>query len=112
VLEPTDLRARFFTDLGFVNAAETGEIGQERFALLDQDVLVIMGVEKDAMLANPVFAQLPVVREGRTFYAGGFGSEFSGALGYGSPLSLPYALDIAVPALAAATDGDPASVAG
>jgi iron complex transport system substrate-binding protein len=112
VLEPTDLRARFFTDLGFEGAAETGEIGQERFGLLDQDVLVMMGVEKDAMLANPVFAQLAVVREGRTFYAGSFASEFSGALGFGSPLSLPYALDIAVPALAAATDGDPATPAG
>jgi iron complex transport system substrate-binding protein len=103
VLEPTDLRAQFFADLGFVNSTQTGEIAQEQFGLLDQDVLVLMGVEKDAMLANPVFAQVPVVRDGRTFYAGTFASEFSGALGFGSPLSLPYALDIAVPELRTAT---------
>jgi iron complex transport system substrate-binding protein len=33
-----------------------------------------------------------------------------GALGYGSPLSLPYLLDRVAPALAAAADGDPATV--
>jgi iron complex transport system substrate-binding protein len=109
VLEPTDLRARFFTDLGFVNSAHTGAVAQEQFGLLDQDVLVVMGVEKEAMLANPVFAQVPVVSENRTFYTGTFASEFNGALGFGSPLSLPYALDIAVPELAAATGAGPAS---
>jgi iron complex transport system substrate-binding protein len=31
------------------------------------------------------------------------------ALGFGSPLSLPYLLDTVVPALAAAADGDPAT---
>ena len=37
-----------------------------------------------------------------------FGTDdLMGALGYGSPLSLPYLLDQAAPALAAAADGDP-----
>ncbi|MHA6616378.1 iron-siderophore ABC transporter substrate-binding protein [Pseudonocardia sp. DLS-67] len=103
VLEPTDLRAQFFADLGFVGSTHTGAVSPEQYGLLDEDVLVLMGVEEDAMLGNPVFAQLPVVREGRTFYTGTFASEFNGALGYGSPLSLPYALDIAIPELATAT---------
>ena len=112
VLEPTDLRAQFFTALGFVNSSQTGQISQERFGLLDQDVLVLMGMEKEAMLANPVFAQLPVVREDRVFYAGTFASEFNGALGFGSPLSLPYALDIALPELAAATGAEEPATGG
>ena len=33
----------------------------------------------------------------------------SAALGFGSPLSLPFLLDEVVPALAAADDGDPAT---
>jgi iron complex transport system substrate-binding protein len=104
VLEPTDLRAQFFTDLGFVNSPRTGQISPEQYGLLDQDVLVLMGVEEEAMLAEPVFAQVPVVTQGRTFFTGTFASEFNGALGFGSPLSLPYALDIALPELAAVTE--------
>jgi iron complex transport system substrate-binding protein len=103
VLEPTDLRAQFFTDLGFVNSAHTGPISPEQYGLLDEDVLVVLGAEQASMESSPVFAQVPVVREGATFYTDAFTSEFNGALGFGSPLSLPYALDLAVPQLAAAT---------
>ena len=37
-------------------------------------------------------------------------TPFAGALGFGSPLSLPYALDVAVPALRSALDGTPADL--
>ncbi|OZM79757.1 ABC transporter substrate-binding protein [Pseudonocardia sp. MH-G8] len=107
VLEPTDLRAQFFTDLGFVNSTHTGAVSPEQFGVLDEDVLVVLGAEEDAMLANPVFAQVPVVSEGRTYFTGTFASEFNGALGFGSPLSLPYALEIAVPELSAVTEAVP-----
>ena len=36
--------------------------------------------------------------------------HFSGAIGYSSALSLPFLLEEAVPKLAAALDGDPATV--
>jgi iron complex transport system substrate-binding protein len=50
-----------------------------------------------------------VVRDGRVAYLGDFSTPSAGALGFGSPLSLPYALDIAVPALRSAVGGTPAS---
>jgi iron complex transport system substrate-binding protein len=102
VLEPTDLRAQFFTDLGFVGSTHTGAVSPEQYGLLDEDVLVLLGAEEASTLDNPVLAQLPVVTEGRTFSTGTFASEFNGALGFGSPLSLPHALEIALPELAAA----------
>ncbi|MHA6630049.1 iron-siderophore ABC transporter substrate-binding protein [Pseudonocardia sichuanensis] len=52
VLEGTDLRAQFFTDLGFVNSPDTGEISSERFGLLDKDVLVVLGADEETMLST------------------------------------------------------------
>ncbi|HEX7094320.1 MAG TPA: hypothetical protein VF183_00455 [Acidimicrobiales bacterium] len=59
-----------------------------------------------------MFNRLTVVRDGRTVFLGHFDGHFAAALGFGSPLSLPYALDIALPRLAAAADGDPATEVG
>jgi iron complex transport system substrate-binding protein len=42
-------------------------------------------------------------------YLGRFDSVATAALGFGSPLSLPYLLDLLVPSLAQAADGDPAT---
>ncbi len=50
-----------------------------------------------------------MVTQGRTVLLGSYSGDVSAALGFGSPLSLPYLLDEAVPALAAA-DGDPSTV--
>ena len=111
ILEPADLRARFFADLGFAAPATTGEATFEQAALLDQDLLAVIGsTQADFLAANPLANGLPVVAEGRTVYFGEFAGDFAGALGFGSPLSLPFALDIAVPRLAAAADGDPTTV--
>jgi iron complex transport system substrate-binding protein len=52
--------------------------------------------------ANPVFATLPAVQAGRVVFLGDEASPFAGAIGFGSPLSLPYALDLMVPPLARA----------
>jgi iron complex transport system substrate-binding protein len=111
VLEPEDLRARFFADLGFAAPPTVGEVTFEQAALLDQDVLVVIGATKnDFLAANPLAGTLSAVTEERTAYFGDFTEDFPAALGFGSPLSLPFALDVAVPRLAAAADGDPATV--
>ncbi|MGY1600766.1 iron-siderophore ABC transporter substrate-binding protein [Geodermatophilus sp. SYSU D00815] len=110
ILEESDLRTRFFLDLGFTAPEQQGEVSAELLGLLDQDVLVPMGADRATLTADPLFSALAVVSEDRTVYLGDFSTDFAGALGYSSPLSLPYALEVAVPLLAAAADGDPSTV--
>lgn len=105
VLEPEDLRTRFFTSLGFELPDETGPISRERVDLLDRDVLVFVGTDRETLEADELLQSLDAVREGRVVYFGDFGTDFAGALGFSSPLSLSFALDAAVPKLAAATEG-------
>jgi iron complex transport system substrate-binding protein len=104
-----DLRTQFFTDLGFDVADASTAVSQEQLTLLDQDVLIGGGYTEDAALTDPLFAGLDVVRQDRTVFLGDYSSDLMGALGYGSPLSLPYLLDRVAPALAQAADGDPAT---
>jgi iron complex transport system substrate-binding protein len=107
ILTPEDLRTRLFTSLGFQLPDETGPISREWIDLLDQDVLIFIGTDREILEADELLQSLDAVREGRVIYFGDFSTDFAGALGYSSPLSLPFALDIAVPRLAAAVDGDP-----
>lgn len=100
LLEPSDPRVGLFTSLGFEMPEQTGEISAEQVGLLDQDLLVVVGLEEDAYADAALFQGLDAVREGRVAHLGAFGGEFAGALGFDSPLSLPYAIDIAVPVLA------------
>jgi len=110
LLEPTDPRFGFFASLGFEAPEQTGEVSRERVDLLDQGgVLIVFGATREAFADEPLFQGLAAVREGRVAYLGGFETEFAGAVGFDSPLSLPYALDLAVPVLAAALDGDPST---
>lgn len=111
LLEPDDPRSGLFTSLGFKLPEKTGEISREQVELLDQDVIVAIGADPQAYQDDELFQGLRAVREGRVAYLGGFETDFAGALGFDSPLSLPAAVDIVVPALAAALDGDPATVA-
>jgi len=104
-----DLRTQFFTDLGFDVPETSTAVSQEQLPLFDQDVLIGGGYTKDEGLADPLFAGLGVVSEDRTVYLGGYDTDLMGALGYGSPLSLPYLLDLLEQPLAAAADGDPAT---
>ena len=104
-----DYRTGWLTDLGFMVPKKSAEVSFEQLDVFDADVLIAEGVE-DAAVENPLFARLPPVREGRFLRLGAFDDDFAAALGFNSPLSIPYLLDIAVPRLAAATDGDPATV--
>ena len=109
VYGPQDLRSRFFTSLGFQTPPEIeklagdsffAQLSEEQLRLLDQDVVVVYGTEKD-FEGFPLFQRLDAVREGRVIYMDVDG-DFANALGFSSPLSIPFALDQAVPQLAAA----------
>jgi iron complex transport system substrate-binding protein len=113
---PQDLRSRFLTSLGFEIPAEIAELAgdsffvdlsRERLDLIDTDVLIWVTVLADdygAVRNDPLYRRLAVAREGRDLFLDG---TLSGALSFGSVLSLPFALDEIVPMLAAAVDGDP-----
>jgi iron complex transport system substrate-binding protein len=111
-----DTRSRFFADLGFRTPPEVDELAgdsfyvefsQEQFRLMEQDA-VVMFAKREDVIGNPVFKRLDAVRDDRVIYLD-LDDQFSGALGYSSPLSLPYLLDEATPKLAAAVDGNPAT---
>jgi iron complex transport system substrate-binding protein len=105
-----DYRTGWLTQLGFTVPEKGGEISFEQLESVfgDVDVIVAEGVETTA-LQNPIVQALPPVEEGRFVDLGAFDQDFAAALGFNSPLSIPFMLDIAVPRLAAATDGDPAT---
>jgi iron complex transport system substrate-binding protein len=116
VYASADLRSRFFTDLGMqvpaaidrlAGRAFYGDLSEERLELLNADLLVIYGDERD-LLKKPAFARLKAVREGRVIYLDQAGA-ISQALGFSSPLSIPYALEKLRPRMKAALDGDPAT---
>ena len=104
-----DYRSGWLTDLGMVVDPTGGEVSLEKLADLDRDVLVAEGLSTE-ITESEVFTHLKVVREGRYAYLGEFDQDFAAALGFNSPLSLPFLLEVAVPRLAAATDGDPDTV--
>jgi iron complex transport system substrate-binding protein len=116
-----DGRGRFFTDLGFVVPEELNtiageqfyaDISAERIDLLDQDVLVFLGLGwaeagQEGIEGDPIIQQLDVYRNDRIVFVP---LEYDDALQYSSPLSLEFALEGIVPLLADAVAGD-ASVA-
>ena len=103
-----DYRTGWLTGLGFTVPAKSGEVSFERLGdVFDVDVLLAEGVE-DRCPEEAGGAALPPIKEGRFVDLGGFDQDFAAALGFNSPLSIPFLLDVAVPRLAAATDGDPA----
>ncbi|MGY1795378.1 ABC transporter substrate-binding protein [Geodermatophilus sp. SYSU D00525] len=109
LLGADDLRTQFFTDLGFTVPETSTDVSQERLDLLDADVLAVNGYDQAAADGDALFSALDVVTQGRTVLLGGYSGDVSAALGFGSPLSLPFLLDEVVPALAAAADGDPST---
>ncbi|SNR82524.1 iron complex transport system substrate-binding protein [Geodermatophilus saharensis] len=109
LLGADDLRTQFFTDLGFTVPDASTDVSQERLDLLEADVLAVNGYDRDDADADTLLSALDVVTEDRTVLLGGYSGDVSAALGFGSPLSLPYLLDEVVPALAAAGDGDPST---
>lgn len=102
-----DLRAAFFEQLGFKVPAEVNklagkaffaQISRERLELLNTDVLVMYGKEAD-LKSDPAFAALDVVKDDRVIYVQD-GTDLANAIGFSSPLSLPYAIDQIEPMLA------------
>jgi iron complex transport system substrate-binding protein len=111
-----DTRSRFLRDLGMKLPAEIDriagdsfftELSQERFRLIDRDAVVMYGPQGE-IEQDDVFGRLNAVKRDRVVYLD-LGDQIAGALGFASPLSLPYLLDEAVPKLSAAVDGDPAT---
>jgi iron complex transport system substrate-binding protein len=112
LLPSGDPRRQLFDRLGFGAQTESEALSSERLDVLDRDVLVVNGVTEDELLqALPVFGGLAVVQEDRAVFIAE-DDPVSGALAYGSVLSLPYALEQLLPQLAAAADGDPATTVG
>ena len=110
LLGAADPRGKFFQDLGFEGNPTEGELSAEQTSVMDTDVLVVLGADAQTFAANGAAAALAVVTEGRTVYMPSFEDDFAGALGFSSPLSLPYAIEQAVPVLAAAADGEASTV--
>lgn len=102
-----DYRTGWLTQLGFTVPAKSGEVSFEQLESVfgGVDVILAEGVEETAW-KNPVVQALAPVREGRLVDLGAFDQDFAAALGFNSPLSLPFVLEVGVPRLAAATDGD------
>ncbi|MGX6447891.1 ABC transporter substrate-binding protein [Patulibacter sp. S7RM1-6] len=111
-----DLRARQLVDLGLKVPAEIdrlagkqfyADVSEERLDLLDRDLLVIYGDERE-LTARPTFARLKAVREGRVVYLDEQ-APIAQAIGFSSPLSIPWVLERLTPRIKAALDGDPAT---
>lgn len=111
-----DSRGRFFTELGLTIPEELNEIAgeffyanlsAERIDLLDQDVLVFVGLQfaaggREAIEADPLISRLDAVREGRVIFTP---PEYDDALQFSTVLSLPYALEGMLPEIQAAVGG-------
>lgn len=103
-----DPRRALFDALGFSAQTASADVSEERLDLLDRDVLFVNGATKADMLKSPVFGKLKVVQEDRTIYTS-FETPLAGALSYSGPDALLYAVDVLLPELKAATDGNPAT---
>jgi iron complex transport system substrate-binding protein len=108
-----DTRSRFLSDLGLETPEEIDELAgesffaefsQEQFRLMDQDLLLMYGTEKEIQ-GNDVVSRLDAVQEDRAVYLD-LTDQFSGALGFASVLSLPYLLENEIDSLSQAVDGD------
>ncbi|MGH8908260.1 MAG: iron-siderophore ABC transporter substrate-binding protein [Egibacteraceae bacterium] len=109
----------FLTALGFEVPADIVGLefrefsGEQVDVLADLDALVwnfYTPEDRPALEDNPIYPRLDVAREGRAILVGPE-DTISEAIGHNSALSLPLVLEALVPRLAAAADGDPATVA-
>ena len=115
---PDDNRPRILTELGMVNApvverlSEPGQfygtVSAERAADLESDVFITYGAKKSDLTAfqdDPLLGRIPGVASGHVLVS----LDQTASLGMSgpSPLSVPYAMEEFVPALADAVDGTP-----
>ncbi len=118
VYSSADARQQLLEQFGFVTPAEIdaldpeGEasvtISRERIDLMDVDLLIWIDGDGDVspILDLDVRAFIKPHTEGREVI---FTKEVTGALSYGSLLSMPFALGRMEAAIASALDGDPAT---
>lgn len=111
---PQDVRGRFMSALGFRIPGEianlTGDsfyadLSRERLGLIDTDVLVwvtVLAESFEAVQTDPLYRRLDAAKEGRDLF---LEETLSGALSFGTVLSLPFLLDGLVPRLATAVEG-------
>ena len=112
VFAPTDTRGRFVTSLGFTQPEgvkkATGDqfyayLSSERLDLVDVDALIVLAEDpatRKALLDQPAYQRLSVVRDGRAIVVEDL--DLSMALSASTVLSIPFALDRVVPRLATA----------
>jgi iron complex transport system substrate-binding protein len=122
VYGPDDPRSRLLTDLGFKLSPEisklfvkdyAGKISEEQVELLDLDAVAWFAIEDEAkaLERNRAYNSLPVHKEGRDFVVLDTRPDDAyNAVGAQTVLSIPLSLDVLVPALARAVDGDPDTV--
>jgi iron complex transport system substrate-binding protein len=119
VYGPQDPRSRFLIDLGFtipegldeITGEEFGgTLSEERADLLDVDAIVWLDAQETEGYGGPLYETFAVHTEAREVFLDSFGTTLGGATSFVSVLSLPYLLEGLVPMLAAAVDGDPATV--
>ena len=122
VYGPDDPRSRLLVDLGFKLSpaisklfvkAYAGKISDEQVQLLDLYAVAWFAVEDEAskLERNRVYNGLDVHKEGRDFVVlDSRPDQAYNAVGAQTVLSIPLSLDVLVPALARAVDGDPKTV--
>jgi iron complex transport system substrate-binding protein len=122
VYGPDDPRSRLLVDLGFKLSPAisklfvkdyAGKISDEQVQLLDLDAVAWFAIEDEAakLARNRVYTSLPVHKEGRDFVVlDSRPDQAYNAVGAQTVLSIPLALDVLVPALSDAVDGDPETV--
>ncbi len=116
---PGDTRSGILLGLGFVlppaivegaGDAFYYDFSAEEIDKLDNDLIVWVAADDatvERIKADPLRQGLKAAQEGREVF---MNAELGGAAGFSSLLSLPYVLEQLVPQLAAAVDGDPATV--
>lgn len=117
VYSSKDPRGQFLTSLGFQSSAVFDEIignefgatiSREKLDLLNETSVSVWFVENDE-LSDPLYQQLTTSAEGRNVSINSL-DPMAFAFSFNTVLSLPYVLDELVPQLAAAVDGDPATI--
>ena len=106
VIGKGDPRNAIFDGLGLDTKDTVGDVSEEKLNVLDGNVLFLNGLSKDQMADVPAFQRLAVVKDGRTIYAGS-DSTLSGAIAFGGPNAMLYALDLLVPQIGNALTGKP-----
>ena len=104
-LSTTDYRTGWLTELGLTVPTKDATVSLERLDTVDADVVMAEGLP-GSVTGSPLWGALGAVKEKRFVDFGSFDQDFAAALGFNSPLSLPFVLQEAEPRLRAATDGD------